>query len=484
MLQEAAAADPGSLPLLEFVLDALYEAGPRAPASHLRSRIVRLEASKARSRVAPMRSSRRFPPDIQEALPALLRALTTVRPGDEKVTARPVALSEIAATPARRALVDALIAARLLISDEDVAGNVFVRLAHEALLSRWPRAREIVSANRNFLETRARLRADAERWHSDNKNRELLLPSGKRLAEGQELLLSRRAEVDGQVIDYIEASSRAQKEEGGAGVQAERALIEAAEAAKRQRLEREADRLAGEAERRNLAAAAAIKLARRTRYAAVVAAVLALVAGLGAFVGFEGQQEARQHAALAQMNADKAKSAESEALEARDQALRARLAAEATAREAKGRQLGVEAVGIERDLQGVESAERAAALSIEGWRRFPTAAAFQAAAIALRELPRYQNRARGDLLATASDGSRAADPHRRRQRGRPHRARRRGQRRRLQPGRAICSPPRSDDGSARLIRTADGSEVARIEHGDSVRLSPSARRRPARHRQR
>ena len=172
-----------------------------------------------------------------------------------------------------------LIAARLLISDEDVAGNVFVRLAHEALLSRWPRAREIVSANRNFLETRARLRADAERWHSDNKNRELLLPSGKRLAEGQELLLSRRAEVDSQVIDYIEASSRAQNERAEQDRQAERALIEAAEAAKRERLEREADRLAGEAERRDLAAAAAIKLARRTRYAAVVAAVLALVAG-------------------------------------------------------------------------------------------------------------------------------------------------------------------------------------------------------------
>ena len=60
VLQEAAAADPGSLPLLEFVLDALYEAGRRAPSSHLRRSIVRLAASKARSRVAPMKSSRRF----------------------------------------------------------------------------------------------------------------------------------------------------------------------------------------------------------------------------------------------------------------------------------------------------------------------------------------------------------------------------------------------------------------------------------------
>ena len=141
--------------------------------------------------------------------------------------------------------------------------------------------------------------ADAHRWHSDNRNQELLLPSGKRLAEGEELLQSRREEVDDQVIEYIEASSRAQKEREEKDRQAERALIEAAEAAKRERLEREAERLEREAERRSLAAAAASRLARRTRYAAIVATVLALMAGAGAFVGFRGQQEATRNAELA-----------------------------------------------------------------------------------------------------------------------------------------------------------------------------------------
>src|ERR1044071_3880264 len=78
---------------------------------------------------------------------------------------------------------NALIAARLLVTDENSDGLPVVRLAHEALLSRWPRAREIADANRNFLETRARIQADTERWASDNKNPDLLLPSGKRLAE-------------------------------------------------------------------------------------------------------------------------------------------------------------------------------------------------------------------------------------------------------------------------------------------------------------
>ena len=332
-LQDAASADPGSLPLLEFVLDALYEAGRerRVLTFAAYQALGGLEGAIARRADEVVDA---LPPDIQEELPVVLRALTTVRPGDEAVAARPALRAEVTGTPQRLALVEALVAARLLVSDEDAAGHVFVRVAHEALLSRWPRASDIVNANRSFLETRARLIADAQRWQSDNRNQELLLPSGKRLAEGEELLQSRREEVDDQVIEYIEASSRAQKEREEKDRQAERALIEAAEAARRERLEREAERLEREAERlereaerRSLAAAAASRLARRTRYAAIVATVLALMAGAGAFFGFRGQQEATRQAELAEQSADKARSAEKEALEAekeasRDQALR------------------------------------------------------------------------------------------------------------------------------------------------------------------
>ncbi|WP_235984611.1 nSTAND1 domain-containing NTPase [Mesorhizobium neociceri] len=313
VLQDAAAADPGSLPLLEFVLDALYEAGRER-------RVLTFAAYRALGGLEGAIARRAdevvdaLPPDIQEELPVVLRALTTVRPGDGAVAARPALRAQVTGTPQRLVLIEALIAARLLVSDEDAAGHVFTRVAHEALLSRWPRAGDIVNANRSFLETRARLMADAQRWHSDNRNQELLLPYGKRLAEGEELLLSRREEVDHQVIEYIEASSRAQNEREEKDRQAERALIEAAEAAKRERLEREA-------ERRSLAAAAASRLARRTRYAAIVATALALLAGVGAFLGFKGQQEATRQAELAEQSADKARSAEKEALAARDQAL-------------------------------------------------------------------------------------------------------------------------------------------------------------------
>ena len=99
-------------------------------------------------------------------------------------------------------------------------------------------------------------------------------------------MLSRREEVDDDVLEYIEASLRAHQQKEEKDRHAELALIEAAEEAKRERLERGA-------ERRNLAAAAANRLARRTRYAAIVATVLALMAGAGALVAFRAQQEAK-----------------------------------------------------------------------------------------------------------------------------------------------------------------------------------------------
>ena len=224
VLQEAAVADPASLPLLEFVLDALYEAGRER-------RLLTFAAYRALGGLEGAIARRAdevvdaLAPEFQEALPAVLRGLTTVRLGDETVTARPAPLAGLAGSPAQAALVEALIAARLLVSDEDAEGRAVVRVAHEALLSRWPRARDIVAANRSFLETRARVQADAHRWLSDNRNPDLLLPSGKRLAEGEELLQSRREEIDDQTIAYVEASSAGATGSCGEGA-ASRALAD------------------------------------------------------------------------------------------------------------------------------------------------------------------------------------------------------------------------------------------------------------------
>ncbi len=120
---------------------------------------------------------------------------------------RPV---EIASTPAQAGVVNALIRARLLVSDTDAAGDTAFRLAHEALLNHWPRRRStrIVSSWRRA----SGCRRTPQRWLAEDRNTDLLLPLGKRLAEAEELLLERRNEVEYQTIEYVEASASAQRQ--------------------------------------------------------------------------------------------------------------------------------------------------------------------------------------------------------------------------------------------------------------------------------
>ena len=269
VLQQAAASDPASLPLLEFVLDALYEAGKAR-------RLLTFADYRALGGLEGAIASRAeqvvtaLPADIQAALPAVLRALTTIRQRDETVTSRPAPRAEAAATPAQAAAVEALIGGRLLVSDETTGGEVVVRLAHEALLSHWPRAQAIVAADREFLASRARVQAEARRWLAESRSADLLLPPGKRLAEAEELLTERADELDPDVRDYVRAS------------------LELARASDRKRL-------------------------RRVQAFAAAMAVLAVLAGIGGWLGYTGQQRAERQAVLAEREASAARAAEAEA---------------------------------------------------------------------------------------------------------------------------------------------------------------------------
>ena len=247
VLQQAAARDPASLPLLEFTLDALYETGKTHRVLNFADyhALGGLEGAISRRADEVLDS---LPVQIQSTLPAVLSALVTVKQGEAGATACAVPFSELTANPTHRRLIDALIDARLVVSSRD-ADNPVLRLAHEALLSHWPRAREIIAADYAFLETRSRIRNDQQRWQNENRSPELLLPPGRRLAESEELLSERREELDQALIAYIEASL---------------------DAARR----------------------SAQKTLNRTRSFAVAMAILALLAGIGGYLGYTGQRTA------------------------------------------------------------------------------------------------------------------------------------------------------------------------------------------------
>ncbi len=215
-LHEAAWRDPEALPLLEFTLDELWQR--RTPDNILTfaayDELGGPEGALAR-RAEDVFSQ--LDEDARNALPSVLRCLVTVNDSSTRkqsdaagMTGQRVPLETLCDTPPRRALVEAFVAARLLVTDCADDGRAVVGVAHEALLRRWPRVQNWLEENRDFLRARDRVAQSAARWKSENQNPDLLLPPGKPLAEAEDILLKRRDDLDANLVEYIESSHRKQ----------------------------------------------------------------------------------------------------------------------------------------------------------------------------------------------------------------------------------------------------------------------------------
>lgn len=277
VLQSAAAQDPGALPLMSFVLDELFEA--RSEEGYLTFEAYEalggLEGALAKRAEACFAEQ---PPAVQEALNPVLRRLVTLAKGDEdRPTARrPTRVEAVGEDPNRAALVDAFVEARLLVVDGE-GGESHVRVAHEALLTRWPRLAVWLQADKDFLRLRARIADQASHWREEGESPDLLLSEGKPLFDARDLLRGRREDLDEATIAYIEASYAA--------------------------FQRRQEEVA-EAQRRKL---------KRTRMLAVAMAGLALVAAAGGWLGYSGQKEAESQRAVAESRARDAEAAREEA---------------------------------------------------------------------------------------------------------------------------------------------------------------------------
>ena len=123
---------------------------------------------------------------------------------------------QVAATPASRELIDAFVAARLMVADRSDDGGTVVGLAHEALLQHWGKARAWVEENRDFLRIRTRIATAAALWQGQEELPSLLLPPGKPLAAAEKLLARQRGKLGDDEIRYIETSlQEAQRKKRG-----------------------------------------------------------------------------------------------------------------------------------------------------------------------------------------------------------------------------------------------------------------------------
>ncbi|MDF3980462.1 winged helix-turn-helix domain-containing protein [Luteibacter sp. PPL201] len=203
VLLDAACRATGSLPLLQYTLQALYEArdddGTLGFAAYaalggiegaLASRAERIHAS------LDARAAKTFP--------RLLHRLVTVSGEDEAIACtvrwRDVDDDERHAV---RQLVDGRLIVSLLDNDEPC-----FTVAHEALLRHWPRVVQWLEAHRAALRTRARLGDMSRRWHADGQRREYLIPRGQLLADARHLMREGHPPLDKAQRSFVRRSSR------------------------------------------------------------------------------------------------------------------------------------------------------------------------------------------------------------------------------------------------------------------------------------
>jgi WD40 repeat protein/tetratricopeptide (TPR) repeat protein len=211
VLAEDAAAAPGALPLLSFTLDELYKnAKARGEAVLTHASYLALGGLEGAIAKRADEIVSGLPTPAQAALPRVLRALTTVSGvTDQMPVARSAPLEGFAEGSPARALIDAFIAARLLVAASEGGAAATVRLAHEALISRWQRARDQLAADRRDLETRAIVEREFGRWNqARGRARRILLLRNPDLANAVDLAKRWGDELDAPTGDFIKQSER------------------------------------------------------------------------------------------------------------------------------------------------------------------------------------------------------------------------------------------------------------------------------------
>jgi hypothetical protein len=221
VIARAAAEEPGVLPLLSVMLDALYERDIAGAAGEGKTRRVlrfatyrelgELKGAIARRADEVLVAVGAADPEAAASFPRLLRALVTTAADGKTVTTRPARLGQFPEGSPEARLISAMLAsdARLLVASSS-EGGAEIRLAHEALVDKWPKAHDLIELDRRDLETRTRLEALQRRWqHGGQGDRTSALLTGLNLAEGLDLV--RRWNIDGvsELGAFVRVSERA-----------------------------------------------------------------------------------------------------------------------------------------------------------------------------------------------------------------------------------------------------------------------------------
>ncbi len=206
LLADAKTAE--SLPLLQFTLRQLYEKRAETDSETRLTHAAYDALGGLQGAIAAEaeRAVAGLPPGAVETLPRLLRQLAEPARDSRALTLREVAQSEVSVEPAEAALVDALLAARILIARKDAAGRPTLRLAHDAVLTSWPQAATAAQASRDFYRIRAEVEDAQRRWQEYGRPVDRLIQPGVPLAEAEKLTDDFGSELPAELTAFVAAS--------------------------------------------------------------------------------------------------------------------------------------------------------------------------------------------------------------------------------------------------------------------------------------
>lgn len=202
-----AAAEPGQLPLVESLLTELWgrrtggmltvEAYERAGG------VAGVVATHAEEVVAGLGD---------EADPPLRRLFTSLAAPDRdgRFVRRPQRLADIAAD--LHPLVTPLVTGRLVVVERTGGDGDRVQLAHQALIAHWPRLRDWLTHDRDFLSWRDQLEQQRDRWEAAGRDDGALL-RGSALAVAQDWLPARTGDVSPAASEFVDRSRSRQRRE-------------------------------------------------------------------------------------------------------------------------------------------------------------------------------------------------------------------------------------------------------------------------------
>ena len=213
-LAEEAASQPGALPLLSFLLDAIYTrdivSGGQLLTYASMAALGGLKGAIAHRAEAVFAE---LPSEVQAVFPRVLRALVTVSRVGADPTSRVAALTNFAEGSPERRLVAALLSAsvRLLLADGD-GEEARVRLAHEAMITHWDRARRQIAQDRDDLRNRASIEEAEAQWRmaQPGQSRSYLLRDPQ-LANAVDLARRWGGELEPELRAFISRSEAAAK---------------------------------------------------------------------------------------------------------------------------------------------------------------------------------------------------------------------------------------------------------------------------------